>query len=122
MPLEYNLNIQSSSGNTFVEGADTTLPLPVIALRGEFQIIRSLYFNTTVDGMYAEISDFRGAIVDFNMGLEYRPWKFIGFGVGYNYFYGGLEGKGSSDYPGVDFVGSVTVRYSGLLLYTKVCF
>ena len=122
MPLNYDLNIETTGGNTFIEGANTTLPLPVIALRGEFQIVRSLYFNASIDGMYAEISDFRGAIVDFNLALEYRPWKHIGFGVGYNYFYGGLEGKGSSDYPGVDFVGSVTIRYSGLLIYTKVCF
>lgn len=122
MPLKYDLNIQSTSGNTFVEGADTTLPLPVIALRGEFEIVRTLFLNTSIDGMYAEISDFRGAIVDFNVGLEYRPWKRFGFGAGYNFFYGGLEGKGESDYPGVDFVGSVTIRYSGLLLYGKVCF
>ena len=122
MPLKYDLNIQTSGQNTFVEGADTTLPLPVIAVRGQFQIVQSLFFNTAVDGMYAEISDFRGAIVDFNAGLEYRPWKCVGFGLGYNFFYGGLEGKGSSDYPGVDFVGSVTIRYSGLLIYGKWCF
>jgi hypothetical protein len=122
MPLKYDLSIETTGNNTFIEGADTTLPLPVIALRGEFQIVRGLYFNTSIDGMYAEISDFRGAIVDFNLALEYRPWKHLGIGVGYNYFYGGLEGQDSSDYPGVDFVGSVTIRYSGLLIYTKVCF
>jgi len=122
MPLNYNLNIQTSGDNSFIEGANTTLPLPVIAVRGEFQLFRTLFLNTSVDGMYAEISDFRGGIVDFNLGLEYRPWKHVGIGVGYNYFYGGLEGTGSSDYPGVDFVGSVTIRYSGLLIYTKVCF
>lgn len=122
MPLEYDLSIQTTGDNTFIEGADTTLPLPVIAVRGEFQLVRSLFLNTSVDGMYAEISDFRGALVDFNVGLEYRPWKCVGFGVGYNFFYGGLEGEGSSDYPGVDFVGSVTIRYSGLLLYGKWCF
>ncbi|HEX5217977.1 MAG TPA: hypothetical protein VFZ59_00280 [Verrucomicrobiae bacterium] len=122
MPLRYDLNIETTGGNTFIEGADTTLPLPVIAVRGEFLLFRSLFLNTSVDGMYAEISDFRGALVDFNIGLEYRPWKCVGFGVGYNYFYGGLEGEGSSDYPGVDFVGSVTIRYSGLLLYGKWCF
>lgn len=122
MPLEYDLNIQTSGQNTFIEGGDTTLPLPVIGVRAEFLLVRNLYLNTSIDGMYAEISDFRGALVDFNLALEYRPWKHVGFGVGYNYFYGGLEGQDSSDYPGVDFVGSVTVRYSGVLVYGKWCF
>lgn len=122
IPLEYDMNIQTSGNNTFIPGADTTLPLPVLAVRGNFQLVHNFFLNASVDGMYAEISDFRGALVNLNLGLEYRPWKRIGFGVGYNYFYGGLEGQGSSDYPGVDFVGSVTVRYNGLLVYGKWCF
>jgi len=122
MPLKYGVEIQTSGGNTAVEGAETTLPLPMISARGEFQIIPKLFFNTSIDGMYLEISDFRGAFLDFNVGLEYRPWEHIGFGLGYNLFCARVEGKGYSDYPGVNFVGSVDVRYSGLMVYGKWSF
>jgi len=122
MPMEYGIDITAFGGTTIVEGADTTLPLPMISVRGEFQIVPTLFFNTSVDGMYAEISDFRGALLDFNIGLEYRPWKHFGLGLGYNLFYAGVEGKGDSDYPGVNFVGSVDIRYSGLMIYGKWTF
>jgi len=122
IPLKYNLDIETSGQDTLVEGANTTLPLPVIVVRGEFRLVRSLFLNTSIDGIYAEISDFRGAIVNLNLGLEYRPWKHVGIGLGYNYFYAGLEGQGDSSYPGADFVGSVTVQYNGLLVYTKFGF
>jgi hypothetical protein len=61
--------------------------------------------------------------LDVNVGLEYRPWKYVGFGVGYNGMSVNVEGEGSSShYPGADFLGSVDVRFSGLLLYGKFWF
>jgi hypothetical protein len=94
----------------------------MLSARGEFQIVPKLFLNAAVDGMYAEISDFRGAFLDFSAGLEYRPWEHIGFGLGYSLFYARVDGKGDSDYPGVNFVGSVDVRYSGLMVYGKWSF
>ena len=122
MPLKYGVGIQTAGGNTAVEGADTTLPLPMIAGRAEFQIVPKLFLNASVDGMYLEISEFKGAFLDVNAGLEYRPWKHIGFGLGYNLFYAEVEGEGDSDYPGVNFIGSVDVHYSGLMVYGKWSF
>jgi len=55
--------------------------------------------------MYLEITDFKGALLDVNVALEYRPWSHVGFGVGYNSFTADVEGESSgSDYPGSDFV------------------
>jgi hypothetical protein len=106
-----------------VEGADTTLPLPALALRAEFQLIPKLFLNASIDAMYLEVSDFKGSLLDVNLALEYRPWKHVGFGVGYN---GMSSSHGSkerqSNYPGADFVGSVDVRFSGLMLYGKLSF
>ena len=104
-------------------GADTTLPLPSLALRGEFQLIPKLFFNASIDAMYLEISDFKGSLLDANIGLEYRPWQHVGIGLGYNAVSVVVEGEDlSSNYPGADFVGKVDVRFSGLLLYGKVSF
>src|SRR5262245_23944351 len=123
VPLRYEVDIKTMSGRPAVEGADTTLPLPAVALRGEFQLIPKLFLNAGVDAMYLEISDFKGSLLDVNIGLEYRPWKYVGFGLGYNSMSVNVEADDrSSSYPGVDFVGRVGVRFSGLMLYGKFSF
>jgi len=123
VPLEYRLSIETTGGESRVEGADVTLPLPSLALRAEFQLIPKLFLNAGIDAMYLEISDVQGSLLDVNVGLEYRPWKHVGFGLGYNALSVHVEAEGdSSDYPGADFVGSVDVRYTGLMLYGKFSF
>ena len=122
VPLEYSVDIETSGGNTKVEGANTILPLPTIALRGEFQLIPKLFLNAAADCMYLELDDFKGAVLDLNVGLEYRPWKHVGVGLAYNFMGVQVEGENESDYPGVDFTGSVDVRFSGLLFYGKLSF
>jgi hypothetical protein len=123
VPVEYSLKVQTYGERTAVEGADTTLPLPALALRTEFQLIPRLFLNAGIDAMWLEISDFKGSLLDVNIGLEYRPWKYVGFGVGYNAMNVFVEGESSnSDYPGADFVGSVDVRFSGVMLYGKFTF
>jgi hypothetical protein len=122
VPLRYGVEVETDSGKSVVEGGDTTLPLPAVGLRAEVKLYSKLFFKTAVDGMYLEISDFRGSIIDLNVGLEYRAWKHVGFGLGYNFVNANVEGESTSDYPGIDFVGEVTVRFSGLLLYGKLSF
>jgi hypothetical protein len=122
MPLRYKLEIETTSGRSVVEGADTTLPMPALSLRGEFRLIEKLYLNLGAEGMYLAISDYAGSMIDVNVGVEYQPWKHFGFGLGYNFLGMRVEGKGSSDYPGVNFVGQVDVRFSGLFLYGKYSF
>jgi len=119
IPLEYRMDIATTGGDTRVEGANTTLPLPTVALRGEFQLIPKLFLNASVDGMYLELDEFKGAVLDLTVGLEYRPWKHVGVGLGYNFMGVQVEGESGSDYPGVDFAGEVDVRFSGLLFYGK---
>jgi hypothetical protein len=123
IPLRYGLEVQTRSEHSAVEGGDSILPLPALALRAEVQLYPKLFLKTSLDGMYLEISDFKGYIVDLNVGLEYRAWKHFGFGLGYNFVNADVEGEGAnSKYPGVNFVGDVNVRLSGLLLYAKVSF
>ena len=126
VPLEYSLSLTTTGpggSTTSVGGADTTLPLPAVALRGEFQLIPKLFLNASIDAMYLEISDFKGSLLDVNIGLEYRPWKHFGVGLGYNALSVNVEAEdSSSSYPGIDFVGTVDVRFTGLLLYAKWSF
>ena len=124
VPLKYSLEIEPLNGaREGVEGADTTLPLPAAALRAEFQLIPKLYLYSGIDAMYLEFDGFKGSLLDVNVGMEYRPWKYVGFGLGYNSMSVNVEAEGdSSDYPGIDFVGDVGVRFSGLMLYGKFTF
>jgi hypothetical protein len=123
VPLEYGLEITASGGRSSVNGADTTLPLPALAFRSEFQLIPKLYLNANLDAMYLELSDFKGSLLDVNVGVEYRPWKYVGFGLGYSAMSVKAEAESeSSNYPGADFVGSVDIRFSGLMLYGKFTF
>jgi len=123
VPLRYSLDVETTGGRTVVEGADTTLPLPALALRGEFQLVPKLFLNSAIDAMYLNISDFKGSLLDVNVALEYRPWKHFGFGVGYNAMSVDVEAESNnSSYPGADFVGTVGVRFTGLMLYGKWSF
>jgi hypothetical protein len=53
-----------------VEGANAKAPSPALGSCREFQLIPRLYLNAGIGGFYAEIQDFRGSLVDANMGLE----------------------------------------------------
>ena len=123
LPLRYELEIESNDGRSAVDGADTTLPLPALGFRAEVRLVSKLFLKAAVDGLYVEFDDFSGSLIDLNVGLEYRPWKHFGLGVGYNFLDANVEGESNnSDYPGVDFVGTVDVQFSGVLLYGKVSF
>ena len=54
-------------------------------LRTEFQLLPRLYLNAGIDAFYLEITGFRGSMLDVFAGLEYRPWKHLGVGLGYNF-------------------------------------
>ena len=123
VPLRFNLTIQTLRGSSVVKGADTILPFPTLALRTEFRLLPKLFVKASVDGMYLAFSGFEGSLLDANVSLEYRLWKHFGFGLGYNLTDAHVHGKTTdSNYPGMDFVGSVDVRFSGLLFYGKVSF
>jgi hypothetical protein len=123
VPLEYGLEIRSPGGRSKVGGADTTLPLPALAFRAEFQLIPRLFLNSNIDAMYLEVSDFKGSLLDVGVALEYRPWNHFGFGVGYSSMAVNVESDADGGkYPGANFVGAVDVRFTGLMLYGKFSF
>jgi hypothetical protein len=123
MPLKYSINSSISSGPNNVSGANVTLPLPALALRSDFLLVKDLYLTAGLNAMYLQISNFKGSLVDLNVALEYHPWKHVGFGAGYSSFTANVQGNGSSSsYPGINFTGQVGVTYSGLMLYTSFLF
>lgn len=124
VPLKTGLDITTTRGaSVSEEGADTTVPLPVIGLRTEFQLLPRLFLDAAIDAFYLDISGFRGSMLDVFAGLEYRPFKHLGVGVGYNFTGMHIDSeKSNSDYPGANFVANVDVNFSGLLVYGKFSF
>jgi hypothetical protein len=123
VPLDYGLSIETTGGATKVQGGNVTLPLPALALRGEFLLTPKLFLNASLDAMYFQYEGFKGSLLDVNMALEYRLWKHFGLGLNFNplYLNASAEGSGSS-YPGADWFGSVNIRYNALMLYGKLAF
>jgi hypothetical protein len=119
LPIEFGFSgVVDGVGSTNVR-EDITAPLPVIGLGFDFAITPKWFVRQQLDLFYLEIGDFEGGIAHNNLALEWLPWKHVGFGLGLDHMRVFVEAKGS-DYPGVDFVGSVDFDYFGAQLYVKV--
>jgi hypothetical protein len=72
--------------------------------------------------LYLEIDQFEGSIFQANAALEYRPWKHIGLGLGFDLLHLQVEADGEEDYPGIDLRGNIEFTYAGLSVYGKIYF
>ncbi len=69
-----------------VETKSLTLPLPTIGLTGAYAFTPKLIL-TSGAGLFAlKIDDIKGSQMNFDLDLEYNAWKYIGFGIGYNFY------------------------------------
>lgn len=118
MPIE--LQLESTSERVVDEAF--IAPLPTLYLEGIFAITPKLFLRAGFGILYLEIGDFTGAIFDSTIALEYNVWEHVGFGLGFDRFQLEIESEGEDSYPGVDFIGNLGFRYSGILLYTKIYF
>jgi hypothetical protein len=98
-----------------------TAPLPVFGLRADFAITPKWLLKTNLDLFYLEYEQFKGAIYNTSVALEYKAFERVGFGVSTEIFNLSVEAEGN-DYPGVDLVGKIEYRYMGAMLYAKVYF
>lgn len=123
LPVEYGLDIAEVNTPSVLEPRDLLIPVPALALRADFRLWRRLYLTTELNGVYLELLGFRGALFDGTVGLEYRLWKHLALGVGYN---GTLVNVSSTsnepDYPGASSLGEVNVQFHGALAFVKLAF
>jgi len=121
MPIEFGL---SAVVNGVFQGSmkeKITAPLPVFGLGFDFAITPKWIIRQQIDFFYLEIGDFKGSISSFNFALEWLTWKHVGFGLGVDSLRVQIEANGS-DYPGIDFRGSLEFSYVGAQLYLKAYF
>ncbi len=66
------------------EGGGFTAPLPVIGLRGEYQISDKLSFRASGEIFAFSYGDFDGSLYDIYVGVDYQLFDRMAIGVGLN--------------------------------------
>jgi hypothetical protein len=119
MPLKFELNASGLINNQVSESI--TAPLPVFGLRADFALTPKWFLLTRADIFYLEYQQFKGAIYDSSVAVEYKAFKRVGIGASLETFNVGVEAEGE-DYPEIDLVGKIEYRYIGAMLYARVYF
>ena len=118
LPVEFKFDAEGILTESIKESF--AAPLPVINLRADFAITDRWSLRNRIDLFYLQIDNYRGAIVDTRIAVEYQPFKHVGFGLAFDNFRLAAEAKEeSNDIPGATFQGTFKFRNSGLMLYLK---
>jgi len=120
MPI--SLKITPQSGPVAPKKQDLTAPLPVLDLHMDFAITPKWYFKQKYSFFYLAIGNFRGGIIDTELDIEYRFWKYAGVGLGYNSFRLGIQADNPDEGSFFSLNGKIETTYNGLLLYAKFYF
>jgi hypothetical protein len=118
-PITFGIGVEGS------DFADTsvTAPLPVIGLGLSAALTERWYVMAQTDLMYLEIENVKGGITDTVIGVEYRPFKKVGFGLRAESLRLGVEVEEDSDVPGFgSFIGDIDFGFTGASLYVSVFF
>ena len=100
----------------------TTLPLPVLGLRGNIAITKRVFLKQSFDVFYIDLSGFDGLLLDANLAVEGHICRFFGLGLGFNFLRIEIEGDGGKGFLGGGWNGKFDFDYSGVSLYGKFFF
>lgn len=119
MPIRFEFRASGLlTGNV---SESVTAPLPVFGLRADFALTPKWLIKSSINLFYLEYEQFKGAVYDTMVGVEYKAFKRVGFGLAVENFNVAVEAEGE-DYPEIDFKGKIDYRYLGAMLYAKVYF
>jgi len=97
-------------------GGSVTAPLPVVGLRGEYQISDKWSFRASGELFALEYQDFDGSLIDLYAGVDYQLFEHAAIGVGINSVTIDVKIEDTGLNASLDW------RYSGGLLFLKVDF
>ncbi len=105
----------SLGGQTFQEAevGEITAPMPVVGLRGEYQVAKSWTLRGSSEIFVVNLDDIQGSLVDVFIGLDYRLLDTVSLGVGYNAVEIDVDATDS------DYSGNLQWDYKGGLIYLK---
>lgn len=106
------LGIRTLNGNVS-ELESVTAPLPVLGLTGAYAFTPKLILRSNAGFFALKIDEFEGSLVNFDLDLEYNMWKYMGFGIGYNFFTMDLDVESDN------FHGNADYTYHGFKVFLK---
>jgi hypothetical protein len=98
------------------EGGDATAPLPVVGLRGEYQIAEKWSFRASGEIFALDYQGFDGSLIDLYAGIEYQLFEHAAIGLGVNSVSIDVEIERN------DLSADLDWRYDGGLLFVKFDF
>jgi len=117
-----SININGTSGFTGTVEQSFTAPLPVVGLRADFALTPKWFLRTNFDVFYISIDEYTGFLTDVQVAAEYKAWKNVGFGLGFDTMHLEIEAESNTSVPGVDASGEFGFDYAGIYAYTKIYF
>lgn len=109
-----------SSGGTLTgdisNSGSLDLPLPVIGLRGMWDLTHNFWLDATAQYFALSIDEYDGNLQDYRVLVTWQPKKWLGVGFGYNRF------KVDVDVEKDKFNGSLDWTYSGPMLFYSASF
>ena len=109
-----------ASGGTLTEdisnSASVAAPLPVIGLRGIWDLSHNFWLDATAQFFALSIDEYDGNLQDYRVLVTWQPKKWLGIGLGYNRF------SMDVDVERDKFDGSLDWTYSGPMLFYSASF
>lgn len=103
------------SGTVRKEGS-VDLPLPVIGLRGLWNLTHDFWIDASVQFFSLSFDEYDGSLQDFRVAVLWQPSKWVGLGAGYNQF------NVDIDIDKDRFNGELDWTYKGPMLFYSVAF
>ncbi len=113
--LATDISLTESNTGQF-EADDLTAPLPVIGLRGKYQLTPRLVLRSSAELFAIEFDNVDGSLSDFYIGLDYHFHDNFAVGLGYNNVSLDVDADGS------EFKGALDWTYDGALLNVQYSF
>jgi hypothetical protein len=99
------------------ESEDLTAPLPVVGLRGEYEITERIALRGAVQWFGIDTGDVGGRLVDTYIGADYTFGRRVAVGLAYNDVSLNIDATDDTGWSG-----TLDWGYDGILLYLKVDF
>lgn len=96
--------------------ASVDAPLPVLGLRGQWVLPYDLSVDVSGQWFYISINQYSGNLQDYRATLTWQPHKWLGVGLGYDWF------SAHGDVDQSNFKGNLDWNYQGPMLYYSVSF
>ena len=115
LPIKYEL--AASGLVTENQDESITAPLPLLGLRADFAITPKWILRNNFELFYLQIRNYKGNLFNGRIGVEYNPFKHVGFGLSAEVLSLKVESQKGTEVPGVDFNGLFEVEQVGLFGY-----